>query len=504
MDFLGMPVRLAPSLGGKPALADEVAVRGGAGGSAQTVRPNDFTSLRSKLFPSFHSIHAEPDKHAWEQAAPRFGLRDSKPTTLLAPDARVPLSHSVSGLLPNAKGGAGSMSLGAALSHSLGANPAGSSARHIPLSPLNRPRLGQNGSAGYFSPHANFAEGNHGGSPINGQAWSRSSHSKYPGSISMTRGRQHEPGFAAYSGASMPVAPLSTFGGISPGVTNFTSPFTPEASKGQRHGSSLSQPPFASVHPSFNTIGGPAMGGLGSRDHTHFGSGSTPFSAPSSPGYVNSPGGSYSPSTTAGAFSRGLCPMAAHGHASSGSAGGFSASAPSFAAGPSFPRRSSSQSVPEPAGGTLFVWPAATPGSSGRPDRGSQYRVSPRSLPMLLRQTDTFAPMQSSAPAHSFTSAPSQSSSVLWERAPKRNYTLPAAKPHARATPDTMTIQRVVTGSNSASITNTQPPTQAHRQTSQSAHDNGQAPSEVNLLANEVWSLLKRRISAEADRRGRW
>ncbi|HVL38801.1 MAG TPA: hypothetical protein VM328_05365, partial [Fimbriimonadaceae bacterium] len=97
LDFLGLPVRLAPSLGGRSELAEEVAMRSGnlTTPSGDAIRPQQFAPLRDKLFSSFGSVNAEPDKAAWKKEAPAFGLRDEKPTTLLAPDARVkPLKSS--------------------------------------------------------------------------------------------------------------------------------------------------------------------------------------------------------------------------------------------------------------------------------------------------------------------------------------------------------------------------------------------------------------------------
>jgi len=36
------------------------------------------------------------------------------------------------------------------------------------------------------------------------------------------------------------------------------------------------------------------------------------------------------------------------------------------------------------------------------------------------------------------------------------------------------------------------------------AGDRGEASNNVQLLSNEVWTLIKRRLLAEAERRGRW
>lgn len=91
LDFLGVPVRLAPSLAGRAELRDELAARGVAtqGATPQVVRPHLFQALREQVFPGVQAIQAEPDRSAWRKAAPHFGLRDSEPTTVLSPDARV-------------------------------------------------------------------------------------------------------------------------------------------------------------------------------------------------------------------------------------------------------------------------------------------------------------------------------------------------------------------------------------------------------------------------------
>ena len=216
---------------------------------------------------------------------------------------------------------------------------------------------------------------------------------------------------------------------------------------------------------------------------------------------------SHIPSVTPDVFTRSNFPAAHESVSTEGRTGSpaFSpALSPVFTAGSLARQISSARSTPEPMGGTLNIWPPTGAGITGKPSQAVQYRVAPQAIPMLLRQTDTFAPMTGSTSSHSFASTPVHSPSVLSERAPKRNYTVPSIKPLARTAPDSMTIQRVVTGGSAVSNTTAQSPTQTHRQTSQAASDQGQASSEVNLLANEVWSHLKRRISAEADRRGRW
>jgi hypothetical protein len=91
LDFLGLPVRLAPTLSGRSELSSEIAARGGDGSlsTVNPVRPAAFAAMRNRLFPTFSSVTVEPDRAAWSKAAPAFGLRDSNPVTLLSPDARV-------------------------------------------------------------------------------------------------------------------------------------------------------------------------------------------------------------------------------------------------------------------------------------------------------------------------------------------------------------------------------------------------------------------------------
>lgn len=36
------------------------------------------------------------------------------------------------------------------------------------------------------------------------------------------------------------------------------------------------------------------------------------------------------------------------------------------------------------------------------------------------------------------------------------------------------------------------------------SREDGMTANEVHLLANDVWSILRRRLALEADRRGKW
>lgn len=95
---------------------------------------------------------------------------------------------------------------------------------------------------------------------------------------------------------------------------------------------------------------------------------------------------------------------------------------------------------------------------------------------------------------------PMRTATTLVSRAPQMLYT--PAQPAAR-TASTVAIQRSPVGSSSSVGTeSTKAQEQPVKQTAKQHEDQGAA--EVNLLASEVWSILKRRMAAEADRRGRW
>lgn len=93
LDFLGVPVRMAPSLGGRSDLRDEVAVRNTAKDlhAGKAVDPEKFGSLQRRLFTGNRGVEVEPDKAAWRKAAPEFRLKSAEPMAILAPDARKPM-----------------------------------------------------------------------------------------------------------------------------------------------------------------------------------------------------------------------------------------------------------------------------------------------------------------------------------------------------------------------------------------------------------------------------
>lgn len=91
LDFLGVPVRVAPSLGGKSELRDEIAARQGMQSNAQpqSSQPDKFAALRSRMLNGQPSMDVEPDQAKWEQARPAFGMSSGSPLNVLSPEARV-------------------------------------------------------------------------------------------------------------------------------------------------------------------------------------------------------------------------------------------------------------------------------------------------------------------------------------------------------------------------------------------------------------------------------
>lgn len=91
LDFLGVPVRVAPSLGGKSELRDEIAARQGMQSNAQpqSSQPDKFAALRSRMLNGQPSMDVEPDQAKWEQARPAFGMASGSPLNVLSPEARV-------------------------------------------------------------------------------------------------------------------------------------------------------------------------------------------------------------------------------------------------------------------------------------------------------------------------------------------------------------------------------------------------------------------------------
>ena len=74
------------------------------------------------------------------------------------------------------------------------------------------------------------------------------------------------------------------------------------------------------------------------------------------------------------------------------------------------------------------------------------------------------------------------------------------ASQHDQAAEEAFAIQRVETGGQSAAAS---PSEATQKDTNLASQEKGAAANDVHLLANEVWSLLKRRMETEAERSGR-
>lgn len=89
LSFLGAPVRLAPSLSGRSELQDEVRAKSGSQMSSQPMpsKPTSFSDLRTQVLGGMPTVDVEPDQRAWSQARPSMGLASSSPLEVLSGDA---------------------------------------------------------------------------------------------------------------------------------------------------------------------------------------------------------------------------------------------------------------------------------------------------------------------------------------------------------------------------------------------------------------------------------
>lgn len=270
LDFLGMPVRLAPSLAGNPEISQEAAARKVlAPGAAAVMRPNEFAPLKSKLFPSFGSVQAEPDKKAWEKAAPSFGMKSGRPESMLSPAARlklpqggaaVPQMHTVS-QTPAA------MALASAASVAETAHHAMPSGLHAISS--NTGFAGAAASAGLAGAARAFGPAGVGAGIGGGLASSRVAVPSFGSALSMTR-----PMPIGAAGALPAVQLPSASTGISSGLSAPAAPGMMAAALGQRVASrwSPSQPegagPSFGSMPGASSAGAPAMPSMKANDKT--------------------------------------------------------------------------------------------------------------------------------------------------------------------------------------------------------------------------------------------
>jgi hypothetical protein len=476
LDFLGMPIRLAPSLGGRSELKDETAVRSGAGAAAATVRPELFAPLRDRLFPRFSSVTAEPDQAAWSKAAPAFGMRDGKPTTLLAPDARVPIPTATSPL-PQMNSGAiaapGSPGLPAAL-----AGPLSTAIRHqaragIPESGSVRPSLPLS----------------HPGLSLPGLVPPTISPSSIGSAVSGHGGL-----LSAGIGGSIPYmgsGPSGTPSIGAVGSTPFSLPTTGAASGA------------TTVHPSLSAYGdhyGDLIATGRWRDHVAMpqnegatrGSVAIGHRSPYLGRAFHEPPitrrTSSLPTMTSTVRNYGIptstmpvMPYTALHHGSSVSTDRLS-SAPSMGGSPTYQSVSTPSTVPHTAMPTQHLLNGTAHISTHAPMRAM---MAPLPLPDL----------RGSAPnAYRPSSAGTRRSPDMLLPAYGRAETM-------RTSHAPVTIQR---SARSGGATASGGHESEKRSQMHGGADHRDSANEVNLLANEVWAVLKRRFMADAERHGRW
>ena len=501
LDFLGLPVRLAPSLGGNAGLAHEVAARQGASAadSQHTVRPDAFAALRNTLLPQTGSVTAEPDRRAWNQAAPAFGLRGSNAATLLAPDARAQVLSASSPLPQMQRAGTGPT-----FTPKSGAGPS-------LMARLARPVVGSD--------------------PVNPGAMS--------GAASPTRALVNalsaSPGAAPGlpTGASAGSWRPPSFGTPalpSPAPAPFAPPFAPASSSGSASlpspvsfgsGAGIMAPTLANAGAKGRPIGRGAgaaatpysIGSTGGRNHA------MPFAAPSltAPSAASQPPGGMAP-TGSTALSRrsGIHPdggLPAPRLLSSGLASSIlparSAALPTAGSASSPGTGGAGIRGGIGTGGRRFVpigassapRPSAFPLSSGAPvgNAGSAHRpplASATPAGILPSRRGALAPPSLSSAAGHSGHAPS-----VALRAPAMPLPPPSGSGSRRKanaqTP--LVIQR----SSSAAAQNAEAQTaQAKRDALPNTAERGLEASEVLLLANEVHGIIKRRLALEGERMG--
>jgi hypothetical protein len=105
---------------------------------------------------------------------------------------------------------------------------------------------------------------------------------------------------------------------------------------------------------------------------------------------------------------------------------------------------------------------------------------------------------------------PARSSTAIASRAPARYYAAVDAGPAIR----NIMVQRASTQMGSVTGGPQMPgpsaqraqkfPADTQRASVLASREDGMTANEVHLLANDVWSILRRRLALEADRRGKW
>ena len=580
LDFLGLPVRLAPSLGGRSDLARETTLRSTGQGlikPQQTLRPEQFAPLRNRLFPAFSSMAVEPDKAAWRKAAPAFGLRDGSPTTLLAPDARIPvqtptMSQPPSRSRPPVSSPSAAL-LGGPHEASLISPLMAVAGHRAAVTP------GHPGTPSAYTPSASLTHGlppavgawaaahtplqGLGGSltaPVRGPSLS------FPAAYPPTHGRHGAPLTAIYpgpasSGPGLGPSGLGVIGGVGHHLPLGASLHHPSSRASH---ASHAPPPFSQVPsalgaahlpsglayrrampeslpgsgpflgvgslaqnrlattprsrggafllPAASVVGSSTRSSTGGGSHTTFptalpgpAGGLSGRRLPRSGAFVPLGGRSVSHSRLAHTNARPL-----GSHLSLPTSRPVSSLHPVSASGPSLGNAPGSSHTPGDGGGRRI----ASPGFIGSPSAAlalPHRTLTPMHFPdsRIVRSPGPTSPVTTRAVwPESLTPVSRRQKGggvVGGFGGPAPAMRLAPPRPVRRTDVDTsatppMTIQRSETTTTATPAQNrsAQPHTKA------ASGPSGSVAGEVNALAGEVWSLLKRRLATEAERRGRW
>lgn len=452
LDFLGMPVRLAPSLSGNPETQQAAEARKVLpAGAAAIMRPNEFAPMRSKLFSGGNTIHAEPNKSAWEKAAPSFGLRDAEPHTLLSPDARIKPPHE-SAPLPQMGDGA--------------------------ATPLKRALH----SATVVAPAAAAAIDTAQGHMPGGALVSRALPT-FPAGGAMPGSQRGFAGALPSLGLNMPgaaaAAPMGSLGDVSFGTAPHVRSRRPSIGA-----PNLSFPALPALQ-SFNFMpaAGVAAAAAGSRVASRF-SPSQPVGTGAGPSAtVHEALPSLDAPTTA----------PAERFSTPASAAPIGMSRPGGAQSPQIPAVTPTGTPATPS----FSAPSFSPPSMARPSVPTTTAGARASLPSLgSMSTSTYAPAMPSS-----TSTFTSSTTNLVSRAPEMP--IAASVPASRSFTQTQSVIQRARPGGAVHANRTEHSNRTESTTNSIAQDPGASAHEVGLLANEVWSILKRKLQFEAERLGK-
>lgn len=459
LDFLGMPVRLAPSLSGRPDLADELAVRSAMPeGAAAVMKPQEFASMRTRLFPKFQSVETETDKSAWRKAGPDFGLRSDRPSTLLSPDSRVKVPSSTAPL-PQIEGGRGAVSDTLRSLKDLGK----------PASGLEMPS--ETSAASIGGPVSDIGSNEDIKFPATSSAQTTPPMPLAPRPSGAPAGAATYGPTPAAAGSGSP----TTVGGAPPVVPG-SSPAVPSDTQSQA-AKQGGQTPFPL---------------------------STPFlgSLPATAGPIPSPTPGFFPSLTV--------PPPLAGQVATRAAWS-PAPAPMFSlpASPTPTPASKPGTLAHPAVSGAPAIPTrlparrtARPQSSGGMFPAVQSPISETpSTPAFPSMGGSSSPSMDLPAIGGAPTGPTLGRASTIRSAPDR--LLPSLPELNKRAGPPLAIQRA--DSSTASTANpNQGAQQSARSVAASSSEGGNEAAEVGLLANEVWSLIRRRILDELDRGGRW